>query len=268
MTLIVGWIACDQRKPCSAYIVSDSRISNSVNHFDYSQKVFAFKNTPDIIGYCGEVLFTSEAISRLVSISDEGRLLQNEMDCEERSKILFDELRTSHGEYKLNDEKINIYHIGRNSEGKFQTFLYRWNKNTGWLMDEIDTNTKKSKLVFCDGSGAEEYRKRYMQFKKGNNEETSRNYFHCFCDILSNINDPYCGGAPQLVGLYNGNKFNGMYHGVIINDQRYYRAGKVNLSIGLDRVRWYNDKFEICNFDTMKIEKNAMRQPISKKATP
>ena len=45
MTLIVGWLACDQRGPCSAYIASDSRISDNRNCYDNSQKVFAFKNT-------------------------------------------------------------------------------------------------------------------------------------------------------------------------------------------------------------------------------
>ena len=51
MTLIVGWLACDQRGPCSAYIASDSRISDNKNFYDYSQKTFALKNTPDILGH-------------------------------------------------------------------------------------------------------------------------------------------------------------------------------------------------------------------------
>ena len=50
MTLIVGWLACDQRGPCSAYIASDSRISDNRNFYDYSQMTFALKNTPDILG--------------------------------------------------------------------------------------------------------------------------------------------------------------------------------------------------------------------------
>ena len=57
MTLIVGWLACDQRCPCSAYIASDSRISDNRNFYDNSQKTFALRNTPDILGYCGETLF-------------------------------------------------------------------------------------------------------------------------------------------------------------------------------------------------------------------
>ena len=47
-------LAGDQRGPCSAYIASDSRVSDNRNCYDNSQKVFALKNTPDILGYCGE----------------------------------------------------------------------------------------------------------------------------------------------------------------------------------------------------------------------
>lgn len=65
MTLIVGWLACDQRGPCSAYIASDSRISDNRNFYDYSQKTFALKNTSDILGYCGETLFYISDINSL-----------------------------------------------------------------------------------------------------------------------------------------------------------------------------------------------------------
>ena len=68
MTLIVGWLACDQRGPCSAYIASDSRISNNKSFYDNSQKTFALKNTPDILGYCGEMLFTQ--LSQLISANN------------------------------------------------------------------------------------------------------------------------------------------------------------------------------------------------------
>lgn len=32
--------------------------------------------------------------------------------------------------------------------------------------------------------------------------------------------------GPQLVGLYNGSKFNGMYHGTIVDGQAYYQGLK------------------------------------------
>ncbi len=269
MTLIAGWIACDQRGPCSAYIASDSRISNGINHYDNSQKVFALKNTPDILGYCGEVLFTNQAIARLVSTCDEGKILSPDMECEERGNLLFRELSAAHNNYTLNNAEISIYYIGRNKDKVFQAYKYQWEKYLGWKIIDIDTKMNKSRLIFCDGSGKNEFNSKYIKlFRNGNNESTSRNYFHCFCDTLNDIKDQYCGGVVQLAGLYNGEKFNGMYHGIILNSHRYYKGSEVLSDIGFDKIRWYNYNFEICNYKTLKIEEGAMRQPISKKATP
>jgi hypothetical protein len=116
MTLIVGWLACDQRGPCSAYIASDSRISDNRNFYDYSQKTFALKNTPDILGYCGETLFTYQILTRLTSMCDVGMLLSADMDYQDRSEIIFNEIKRAHSAYKLNNGIIKIYHIGRNKK--------------------------------------------------------------------------------------------------------------------------------------------------------
>ena len=37
---------------------------------------------------------------------------------------------------------------------------------------------------------------------------------------------------------------------------------------GMSNIRWYNENFEICDWNTKQREANAMVQPISKKATP
>lgn len=267
MTLIVGWLACDQRGPCSAYIASDSRISDNRNFYDSSQKVFALKNTPDILGYCGETLFTYQILTRLANMCDSGALLSSDMDYQERSKIIFNEIKKAHRAYKLNDSAIRIYHIGRNSKRIFDANLYAWNGEE-WINSTIKTHYDKSRKLFSDGSGKGEFEKRYLDFKDGNNQDTSRNYFHCFCDILKDVKDKHTGGIPQLVGLYNGIKFNGMYHGTIIDGQAYYQALKIDDFYKMSDVRWYNENFEICDWSTKQRQIGAMIQPISKKATP
>lgn len=267
MTLIVGWLACDQRGPCSAYIASDSRISNNRNCYDNSQKVFALKNTPDILGYCGETLFTYQILTRLTSMCDSGMLLTSDMDYQERSKYIFNEIEKAHRVYKLNDSVIRIYHIGRNSKRIFDASLYAWNGKE-WKNSKIDTHYNKSMKLFSDGSGKNEFEKRFLDFKYGNNQDTSRNYFHCFCDIIKDVKDKHTGGIPQLVGLYNGIKFNGMYHGTIIDGQAYYQALKIENFYEMSDVRWYNENFEICDWSTKQRQIGAMIQPISKKATP
>jgi hypothetical protein len=269
MTLIVGWLACDQRGPCSAYIASDSRISADIRHYDESQKVFAFKNTPDILGYCGETLFTGPTLTRLTYFGDAGMLLSPEMDYQERSKIIFNEIKKRYAKYELNDSSIRIYHIGRNNQRLFDANLYSWNGKY-WTSDKIETNYNKSTKLFSDGSGKKEYDKCFLDFKRGNNVDTSRNYFHCFCDIIKNIKDNHTGGCPQLVGLYNGIKYNGMYHGIIIGDKAYYQGWEVSKKDGYKMfdVRWYNEKFEICDWNTMQRQVGAMIQPVSKRQLP
>ena len=36
-----------------------------------------------------------------------------------------------------------------------------------------------------------------------------------------------------MVGLYNGNKFNGMYHGTIVDGQAYYQGLKIGNVYGM-----------------------------------
>jgi hypothetical protein len=52
MTLLASWMGIDSRGAVSAYIASDSRITwGGTVAFDYTRKVFAFRHSPDILGY-------------------------------------------------------------------------------------------------------------------------------------------------------------------------------------------------------------------------
>ena len=264
MTLIVGWLACDQRGPCSAYMASDGRISNRRQHYDNSQKIFALKNTPDILGFCGEVIFPSQFLNRLTGICDSGMLLRPEMDYEERSRLIFREIKQAYLKYQLNDIDIKIFHIGRNQKKLFDANVYAYD-GSEWSSREISTNYQKSMLLFSDGSGKKEFDGNFMNFKNGNNEDTSRNYFHCFCDVIKKTKDQSVGGVPQLVGLYNG-KNNGMYHGIIMDGRAYYQGMEMGEDYDLSGVRWYNENFEICDCNTLQRQEGAAVQPVSQRA--
>ena len=45
---------------------------------------------------------------------DVGMLLSADMDYQDRSEIIFNEIKRAHSAYKLNNGIIKIYHIGRN----------------------------------------------------------------------------------------------------------------------------------------------------------
>ena len=85
MTLLASWIGVDNKKngpkPCSLYIVSDSRISwPNGNKYDNYKKVFGMKNHPDVFGFCGDVLFPSIVLGQLIPQIDAGLLITDSDD--------------------------------------------------------------------------------------------------------------------------------------------------------------------------------------------
>jgi hypothetical protein len=75
MTLLVSWLGVDTHGIASAYIASDSRVSwGRETNFDHGRKVFAFRSSPDILGYCGDVLFPTMVLSQITEIADNGLL--------------------------------------------------------------------------------------------------------------------------------------------------------------------------------------------------
>jgi hypothetical protein len=69
MTSLVSWIGVDSLAPASIYLASDSRISwgNRLT-WDYSRKLFASRNHPEILGYFGDVLFPSQVLGQLIDL--------------------------------------------------------------------------------------------------------------------------------------------------------------------------------------------------------
>lgn len=59
---------------------------------------------------------------------DVGMLLSADMDYQDRSEIIFNEIKRAHSAYKLNNGIIKIYHIGRNKkEYLMRTYILEWN---------------------------------------------------------------------------------------------------------------------------------------------
>lgn len=260
MTLIAGWLACDQRGPASVYIVSDSRFSwGTTAHYNYGRKLFSLKSSPDILGYCGDVVFSMAAISQVVSLADAGLLFSVTHSSAERSKKIFSQFEIQFRDYP-STLPIMIYHFSRDLDHSFKCYCFSWTTGIRWQYQEIPLTLYQSSLVFQDGSGKDEFKTMYRKYQKGDLRETSRNVFQCFCHTLSTINDPNCGGAPQLVGLYRS-KFNGIDFGIIYNNNRYCNGAPINDILNVDGFRWYNSNFEICNGNTLTVNPDAMHQP-------
>lgn len=281
MTMIVGWVAVDQRSPASAYIASDSRFTwggTKDSVFEYGRKVFACKNSADIFAYCGDVLFSSLALARVVEMADNGLLYEPNADSNQRFEAVNHHLMKLVSYYPSSalGYDVQMYHISRDHGGKFHFYEYSYNTTKGWKSSEMETDLSKSGVIFAGGIGKKRFEDLYIQYQAGINSDTSRNIFQCFCDCLKHKEPVMCGGAPQLVGLYRvapsakGAIRNGMNYGIIWNGSRYYLGSEVDKPENYDIIRWYNDCFEICDCETMRRKQNAMIQPnpILLSATP
>lgn len=265
MTLLASWLGVDSRKPSSIYIVSDSRISwGDKANFDYGKKVFGCKNSPDIFGYCGDVLFPSIVLNQIIDIADQGLLFNENATCEEKSQAVINKLIQSFKNYPKEVEGIaantlEVIHCSRDSEAKFYCNKMKWKKSTNeWKVETIEFNDYSDKL-FVVGSGASEFLTKYDYYWESENKKTSRALYHCFTDTLIDVEDKHCGGAPQLVGLYRIG--NAIHFGMIYNQKRYFQGVQIDNLNNFDNIQWRNELFEICDGYSMKIKDKAQRQP-------
>jgi len=268
MTLLVSWVGIDTHGPSSVYIASDSRISWGTSvKFDFGRKVFAFKKWPDILGYCGDVLFPSIALNQIAELADAGLLFAPNYSCKQKFQAIVNKLNDLLAAYPeknsgLAENSLSVIHASRDPNNNKRFFCHEisWSVKQGWHGKEVpfpDT----SRILFAIGTAGREFNQNYDKYEDGPNKGTSRNVFHCFCDTLSHINDLYVGGAPQIVGIYRKPDSAAMTFGVIYGGSRYFLGVKIDNLHRFDKVNWRNENFERCDGRTMKKLAHSQPQP-------
>lgn len=268
MTLLVAWAGVDTHGTSSVYITSDSRISWGTSaSFDYGRKVFAFTQWPDILGYCGDVLFPSIALNQIVDLADAGLLFAKDFSCKQKFQAIVDKLNDLFRQYPqyhsdIADNALSIIHAARdpNDNTKFFCHTISWTAQQGWHGEE-SALPEASNILFALGTGAGEFKDNYVRYAVGPNRDTSRAVFHCFCDTLSQTTDPHVGGAPQLVGIYRKPGSSGLSIGVIYKQKRYFLGAHIDNLQNFDAVEWRNTNFERCDGRMMKKRLDAQPQP-------
>jgi len=268
MTLLVSWIGVDTHGTASAYIAADSRVSwSDIAVFDHGRKVFALQHSPDILGYCGDVLFPTMVLSQMAEMSDRGLLFAPQASCKERFESIKEKLVQQFHKYPrmvegITADILQVVHISRdpNNNLKFECRLIEWTRKNGWSGKD-EGMPSESGILFILGSGATEFNNNYDRYKEGPDRGTSRSVFHCFCDTLFNINDEKCGGAPQLVGVYRKPNSPAMTFGIIKGKRRYFLGAQIDNNVDCSGVEWRNDLFELCDGHTMKKLLHAQSQP-------
>ncbi len=267
MTMLASWAAIDTHGPTSAYIVSDSRISwESSCCFDYGKKVFASHLYPEIFGYAGDVLFPSIVLSQILDMIDSDLLFNKRMSCQEKSKTVFEKIIYIFSKYPnvYGNNPIQILYISRDTifEGypTFHQYLVTWDRRNGWLHREIPF-PERSDLLHVLGSGKKAFEENYIRYQSGDNAFTSRNVFHCFIDTLDNMGDDlFCGGPPQLVGIYRKPSSGAKKYGIISKNKRFFLGTEVPQNASFGNIEWRNENFELCSGDTKKILPEAAHQ--------
>jgi hypothetical protein len=274
MTLLISWIGVDQRKESSIYIASESRISwNSIENkftekYDYTQKIFSCRNHPIIIGFCGEVIFPLITISQIAQLIDQGLFYNNSFDSAKKRYNLFFEFLSEKRLLFPSKTKFSgsfqILFVTRDQDkmnSRFFIRLIEYSEHEGigkWHVDEPTYNDHSEKL-FTLGSGKDEFLINYEKYKNSKIRNTTRSIFQCFCDTLENIQDPACGGPPQLADLYRIQ--NGRNFGIIHKENRYFLGAQIDRLNEFSEIEWRNDLFERVDPQTKEILSGAQKQP-------
>jgi hypothetical protein len=254
LTSIAVWPGVEPQGASTIYIVSDSRISWPGGYRDDGRKVFACKDTPDIFGYYGDVIVPSEVLS---SVEDSWKLV--DFETSEKRHSMLGSLVKSHVNAGVNPVgEFGIVHASRDGlemKSAFRLWHIHW-KSPRWFDDEIAIGTN-SELLIDLGSGARVVSNN-TNASKAELGEVSRAVFTGFCDGLVSGEDPFSGGAPQLVGLWRHGM--GRHFGLIYRGKKYFR-GIESPSLDTPDLHWKNELFENCSPKTLAQMPDAQAQP-------
>ncbi len=263
MTTLISWITYDQNKQASIYVASDSRLSWTKHEtWDSGRKVYCSDKYPDILGYCGDVLFCSQVISQVMTYIDSCEVFED-LNCpHKRFQLICNLIERSFGEYpaKYAFDSFKIIYVTRIEKYCFAAFLITWNKRNGWNFEELAI-PDSTETVLVAGSGAQEYNDRYSQeYSSSDIGGYSRSFYSCLYRHVTSGNDPLTGGAIQLAGVFNAKP--AKHHGVVMKEKRYVYGMEVDDTEKINSVRWVNENFENCDGNDLKRFETAQRQPL------
>lgn len=265
MTTLISWISYDQNKQASLYVASDSRLSwgNKAN-WDSGRKIYCSSKHPEIIGYCGDVVFCSQIISQIITYIDSCDVFEKQSYSESRFSLINNLVQRSFGDYpkQFSLDNFEIIYATREEKYNFHAYLISWNKKYGWGWEKLNIPDKTG-LIIASGSGGSLFRKKYAaDFLRSDIGGFSRSFYTCLCGHIHSQADLLTGGTPQMAGLFN--KDPAKHHGILINNRRYIYGMEVDENQNINNVRWVNEKFENCDGNAQIRLSSAQPQPFPK----
>lgn len=247
MTTLVAWIGVDSRRPSSAYIASDSRLSwPTGGTWDSGKKTFASSVYPDVAGFWGDVLFPTTILGQHFAILDSCVAPEGYGDPTERIDHLYHYLRQAcTGIPTQQSRPFAIVYIARRSQGmraEFETTILSYNSEAEWTRREI-SEPAESAYIVLRGSGAGAFEIASERWQQSSSAGTSRSVYGTLVDGLKTQIDPKSGGAPQLVGIYRIGT--GMHFGIVHDGRRFLNGCEIPYGRSLAlAVEWRNELFE------------------------
>ena len=263
MTSLLAWIGVDNRGPASAYFASDSRITwHDGSSWNYGRKLFACRRYPQILAYCGDVLFPVLTLGQITEMIDADLIANPSDPIDIWVKRIISLIEVALKSYpSAAQQPFDLLYCIRESEfmlSRFHFFRLKFNPFEGTVLQRIDVPTYSGPVVIL-GSGSSVVAEQVKKWAASDAGGTSRAVFSAFCDSLKSGADAKSGGSPQLVGMLR--KSTPQTFGLIWNNQRYFYGTEVREIAKLDEVRWYNELFEICDPFTLARKELAQPQP-------
>lgn len=209
MTSLIAWVAEASDSPSGLYIASDSRLSwgerkdrPPTHTWDYGKKLFASKQEPLIVGYTGDVLFVTLALSQLMEVIDAGMFFADGTTVSERTQQIGEYLDSLRPFPEENSSTIICgWRTGRSNASTVSVFQLDIPRSGATSVSALNFSTS-TPIVYIGGSGRPSVEKWTDIWFDGLGKKLSRAVFSGFADAVASSEDGRTGGAVQLVGLY------------------------------------------------------------------
>ncbi len=269
MTTLVAWVASNLGRPNAVYMASDSRITwgGHNRRWDAGRKLFASRVSPDIFGYCGEVLFASQVLGQITDLVDHGLLYSSATRVAKRHAGVVSAIQASHARrHHAPEHDFQIVHIGREGRGPTSTF-HAWvtaysARRDAWHDESMALAPTQPMAL---GSGSAALIKRVGGQKTNREQEANRALFIAFCQSLVAEADPLSGGVPQLVGLYQARPAQSL--GIVHAGQRFLHGLPAG-AIHFGRLEWRDCEFRPIDGRSMKPKRLLQAQQRSRTVRP
>lgn len=271
MTTLIAWAGVDQRGPASLYLASDSRISWGGPHitWDRGRKLFAARNRPHLLGYCGDAFFPTQVLSQVIDMIDAQLLCpdgQSPTDCiDSIVRVIGESLKKYGAAPKPDFSIIHVMRIGLAMRSQFVAHRVIFSQGNPGRPHPIKI-PQNSDVLTALGSGESAFNNSMSQWRDSDVQATSRAVFSAFCDALRAGSDPLSGPPPQLVGLYRVG--GGRAFGVVWEGNRYFYGTEVEEAVTYKNIQWHNDLFEVSDPATLDRETDRQPQPRPRKLEP